>query len=414
MFLPDQGRQVRRRGITGLIMALMAVAVSLLLCFIHGAVVNSQQTMEQIYLDIPVSCTVTNLTGTKTDQLDLNSWVADLFFGTLAQDQDQTFASYVTNVVAKMTFYAKPVLEDETMQMAVEPLVVITAREADKTLWAENGCSVYWYDGYDDSVFASDEAALLVPQDWLQSLTGEEEGTLPPDSVTLAVSGEGFSTVEQTFRIAGVYIGGSGSLYCGWTVGSAIPTQSNGYALVDSISATLRDNHTLDEFWDDCASYYFTTPDPLGKLVPRETSFYGSNYYTYALDINDTVLRQTVSDLQRNQTLLNLLGDVLLGLSLAGGFLIALLLVQGRQRELALNLVLGVSRAGLFLSVLMEQLLLALSGTLLGAACYALIARTAPAWGQLALAILVDGLGIAIAVAIVLHKDLIRTLGGEH
>ncbi len=411
MGVPYLWRQVRRRGPLSLAIALMALVVGGLLCTLAGAKARTARQMEEVYDQVPVACAVTDLTGTQTDGLGLPEWAVNLFLSDTTtvggKPLERAFSSFVTDVRAKLSLKTRIVCA-EGGSSGEMPLTAVTGISADKALWAENGCTISWNEGCGEDMFQSEQPLCLLPADAAEAAETAEAG-----QITLCVSGEYVKPVERTFRVAGTYTGGSGDIYCSWPVGTELSLAVNGYLLADSLSADIRSNRELEQFWDSCAGLFFVRPDLEGTPV-EWTASPVYTYFPYALLINDTVLRQTIAGLERNQMILNVLVRAILLMSLAGGALVSFLLVRGRERELALQCVLGMPRRTMFAGAFWEQFLLALAGTALAAGGYALLAGAPPAWRSLGLAIAADIIGIAAAMGGFLTRELTAALRGEH
>lgn len=410
MLSPFLWRQLRRKMPGILIIPLMGLAAGCLLCILHGSELNNRRELDTVYDRIDVPCVVTNLTGTQTDNLSLPSWVSDFFFGMIEDARNpaaiQTFSGYIRDPWAKMTLAA-------TLDGGKVSLVGITKPEADTSLLPENGCEITWLEPYGAADLGTNQYLCLVPEEVYDRLPEEADGSR---RLTLSVSVDSNrqDTTPQNaaFTVAGTYTGRNSSIYCPWTITRELSLSVTEFFTSDSIGGFIRNPREIDSFWAVSAGTYFVKPDPSGTRVLWEDSAV-YKYYPFALFINDSVLRQTISTLERNQEVLHLLSLVILVLALAIGFMTSFLLLHRREKELALQCVLGVSRRVMVQSALAEQFLLLLAGLALSSAGYFALAKTAPPWAYLGIYLITDGLGAAAALGVFLRRDLTAVLKGE-
>lgn len=74
-------KQMRKRTSLCLVVVLTALAFSLALCMLQRSRDQMAARIEEVYDNLEVRCSVTNLTGTQSDQLNLPDWVLRLFDG---------------------------------------------------------------------------------------------------------------------------------------------------------------------------------------------------------------------------------------------------------------------------------------------------------------------------------------------
>lgn len=398
-------RQFCRRVPGCLVMLLVSVVISVLLCTLHGSQLQIDEELETIVDKIKVTCSVTDLTGTQSDQLGLPEWTVNLFFADTTtvggEALERSFASYIGDVRAKATLSAQYVGEKIS-------LVGLTFLDADQTTWQESGFAATWLEGRSEELFLGGDDLCLLPQALYDTLEEDESGVR---RILLSFSGSEGDT-EREFTVAGFYTGGSGAIYCPWSVIVELSQEIQGYYFADGLSATFRDNREIEDFWQDCAGLFFVPPDASGTQVEWEASTL-YRYYPYALFINDNALQQTQTALERNQTVLMVISGVILVLSLAVVFCVGFLVTRKRERDLALQCVLGVSRQAMFIHAFGEQLLLALAGMLLGTMGYFVVTGSAPAWAHMGIYLAVCALGVAGAILFVLKNDFTAILKGE-
>ena len=397
-------KQMRKRTSLCLVVVLTALAFSLALCMLQRSRDQMAARIEEVYDNLEVRCSVTNLTGTQSDQLNLPDWVLRLFDGekTYGNFQDNDlFAPYVRDVQVRSTVYCTTPGGQDRLTLSG-----VTGLKADSSLLASSGCTVIWREGFGEDMFRGRGFSLLLPEEQAHLVDGD-------GYVTLEFTGVEGDNIQHHFLAAGTYTGGSGRLYCSWWVVRQLCEETYGGLTLDSLSAAMADNRKIGEFWDGYASRYFVAPTKDGTPVPWEGSrLYRT--YPFALAIYDDVLVKTVEQLQQNQRLLGLV-SWLLGLASFGvGAVFSILLLRHRSRELKLQFILGQSRGSILVWALTEHGILSLLGVIIGAGGFWLAFRTAPAWGPVAGFWVMNLAGTALAYLLTMRRKFLESnLGRE-
>ena len=397
-------KQMRKRTSLCLVVVLTALAFSLALCMLQRSRAQMAARIEEVYDNLEVRCSVTNLTGTQSDRLNLPEWVLRLFTTGMTTgnfQEDGLFTPYVRDVQVRSTVYC-------TQPGGTVPhaLSGITGLAADSSLLASSGCTVIWREGFGEDMFQGRGFSLLLPEEQAQLVDGD-------GYVTLEFTGVEGDNIRHRFLAAGTYTGGSGRLYCSWWVVRQLCEETYGGLTLDSLSAAMADNRKIGEFWDGYASRYFVAPTKDGTPVPWEGSrLYRT--YPFALAVYDDVLVKTVEQLQQNQRLLGLV-SWLLGLASFGvGAVFSILLLRHRSRELKLQFILGQSRGSILVWALTEHGILSLLGVIIGAGGFWLAFRTAPAWGAAAGFWVMNLAGTALAYLLTMRRKFLESnLGRE-
>ena len=397
-------KQMRKRTSLCLVVVLTALAFSLALCMLQRSRDQMAARIEEVYDNLEVRCSVTNLTGTQSDQLNLPDWVLRLFDGekTYGNFQDNDlFAPYVRDVQVRSTVYCTTPGDQDRLTLSG-----VTGLKADSSLLASSGCTVIWREGFGEDMFRGRGFSLLLPEE--QAHLVDEDGY-----VTLEFSPSSGETEQHRFLVVGTYAGGAGRLYCPWWVARQLCLEVYGAITMDSLSAAMADNRRIDQFWDEYGSRYFVEPTRDGTPVPWEESLMYRTY-PFALAIYDDTLVKTVDQLHQNQKLLGLV-SWLLGLSAFGvGAVFSILLLRHRSRELKLQYILGQARGGILLWALVEHGLLSLLGAAIGAGGFCVAFRTAPAWGPVAGFWVMNLAGTALAYLLTMRRKFLESnLGRE-
>ena len=179
-----------------------------------------------------------------------------------------SFAEYVKDIQVKI----QQLIDAVNGQKYKNPLLFgISSLASDKLLLPEHGCVITWKEGYDESVFASDEAVCLIPACMANDYdNGSSEVVLDFSGAKLVktfIDGkiqvvlEG-TKYQHTFKIVGTYTGGDElSIYCPYTNVEEICSQIGQAPLIWSLSATLADNNRLEEFREKMSMCYYISSD---------------------------------------------------------------------------------------------------------------------------------------------------------
>lgn len=379
-------RHISREPLPALAVFLFAVILSGALCFLRQTQLKEQEDYEKAYASVPVYISVTDLDGTSPDDT-IVGWAANLFYEW--SNLEPSFSELVKDVVLKMKYNTKT-STSRSMQ-----LIGSSSMNLLPELTEDYGGSITWLDGYDESIFASNEYVCLVPE----GFTDESELVMEfvhKDEVTEKV----FRT-EERFTIVG-YTTSRGSaefIYCPYDTLAKILSKIHAPYDLIGIGATMNDNNRLDEV-QVVADYWFARPNQTGQETPW--GHYGYEYYPYALRIDDGLLKNLDATMKQNMTINRLSALAIFCIAAGAGFLIGFLLIRARKREINLMRTLGSSHFDIYLGFAAEQLACVLAGIVLGGA---LMGFQAP--GQLALFALVYFVGLSAALIVFLNKNLL-------
>lgn len=405
MAFPYMTQRIKRQPLAAILLFALNFVAALLLCILHTSSIRQNAQIDEVYENTTVTCQVSNLTGTQTDDLNLREWVIRLFMGNssvpnsndanyLADGTMELFRSYLSDVYAKVSIRGQ--YRGTTIHV-----VGITDIEADRALQEEYGCFVEWKEQYDDTIFSEAEAYCLIPKAMLSDLSETE-------CIEITVQSKD-QTVTKELQVVGTHTGPDNAIYCPWSIATQINQEIDGMIHADSISAVFLDSRTISDFWEEAASHYFVEPNAKGELtIWEESPVY--NHFPYALLVNDDVLQETVSRLQNNLSIFRLCTTAIIVLSLILGLVIGHLIVRQRIKTLALQRILGQSNGYIFAETWLELTAITAVGIIagMGASCVVGI-RECP-WGALAASLIFYVIGIASAIYSILRTDLIRSI----
>lgn len=399
MSMPYLLRRMRRRKKMCIVVGLSALIAGVLVFGFHIGSISMARQIEEVIDNSVVTCAVTNLTGTQQEGLMLPDWAANLFRETTSESvhiPQTSFMDYVKDVRMKFS------MEADSPYGSTQVLGV-TSVYADKSIIPQEN-SVDWLNGFDDSVFESDAQVCVVSEDFYSLLRQSDNGQL---SLTIKSRQNKDRTANLTMTVAGVVRGKSRAVYCPWSAASKVCLELNGHLSVDCISATIKENSRIEEFKENCASVYFATVDPRGVPQPWEASpIYDS--YPYALEVYDKTLNETVGTLENGMTVCRICQIAVVILTLGMGFIVGNLSIKHRQRELALQSLLGLPCGSIYSEVFVEFITVSFSSLVFGVAAFAIIFMEAPPWIYIFAVIAASCLGVMVgAIPILANKDIL-------
>lgn len=399
MLFPYLLRRMRRRKKMCIIVGLASLMAGILVYGFHLGVVSMTDQIENVLDNSEVTCAVTNLTGTQADGLMLPDWASNLFRETTPESvhiPTTSFLDYVDNIKMKFS------MEADCLNCNVN-VFGVTSIFADRSISLQEQ-SIEWFNGFDDSVFESDANACIISDD-LYSLFQQSGNS----KLELTVKARDNNNLTSTIPldVAGILHGKSASVYCPWETASKVCLDLNKNLNVDCISATIIDNRKIEEFKEKCANIYFAEVDPRGVPQPWEASpIYES--YPFALEIYDKTMNETIATLKSGMLIFNVCQIVTVILILCMGFIVATLSIRHRQRELALQNVLGFSKWNIFYEIFIEYVAVSFTCLAIGVAALALISKVSPPWFYIAAVSAAGCLGtVAGALPLILNKDIL-------
>ena len=215
---------------------------------------------------------------------------------------------------------------------------------------------VKYYEGYDDSIFATDELLCVIGEDMSDRV---EDGLIRFDIMSNAFLGSEPFIVE--LKVAGIITGAEEStVYIPYLAASALgPEAENTPQYTELLHARLVDNRALDEF-KETASRTFT----------RVGIFF--NPLVFALTIYDAEFYDMTEAFMQTIFFIDIATPFVYVIAVCVGFVASFLLTRRRTREFAIMRSVGVNKSIIFFSTLFEQALLCAVGVALGAVIFTL------------------------------------------
>ncbi len=405
MTFPYMLQRIKRRPVATFLLLGLNFIAALLLCLLHISSNRLNCQIDSVYENAVITCQVSNLTGTQTDDLRLPEWIIRIFLGkenvpnssgVFYSDEENAakFRSYISDVYVKVSVKGK-------LQGSNVEVVGITSLKADRALQEEFGCYIDWKEPFDETIFSGADAYCIVPKSLLSAFTEQ-------DSIVLSFKRTGQEPVTKEFLIVGTHTGKDNTIYCPWSITTEINQEIDGTLHADSITAVLSNSRSVPVFWENAACHYFVEPNAKGELTVWEES-HVYDYFPYALLVNDDMLEETVSELQNNLLVFRLCTVTIVVLSLILGFVVGHLIVRQRTKTLALQRILGQSNGNIFAETYLELTSVTAAGIITGIGTGWLIGIKDFPWDALATSFVFYTIGIASAVCSILRTDLIRS-----
>ena len=372
---------------------------ALILVYILGALQaaneREQLNYEQTYHTIPVKVSITNLSATKFDGLEIYGWMADLFRHESIIRPN--YADFLKDVQIKCTYQLFE-LNGKMDPLAMEG---ITSPEIANPLRPENGCVITWFPGYDESILLTDAAVCLIPESkrteqdvWLMKFQYVEN----PGSLEYIIH-----DYETEVQVVGTYRAmRSDTIYCPYLLMETVCAKLEMNRPITAVYGTLKDNDLLEELKAE-RYQWFAEPNPAGKKT--EWHFADFEYYPFAMHIDDSLLIETANTLENSIRVNKICTVIVFVLSTIAGFLIGFLMIRARKREINLMRTLGNSEKWIFCSLHLEQMLCVLAGTVLGG-----LAHGFNVPGQILLFVGTYFIGLTISLIIFLRTNLLTTM----
>lgn len=374
-------RAVLRRRATALLLVLTVAVGTCAAVVLQGLMRRQEEERLRVCEETVITCAVTDVNGGRRDSLGLPDTVLARLLGR-NDPEDNRFPEVIENVRAITEF---PIdLPEESL---VRGIVSVAS---DPALTADEGGSVTFYDGWDESALLTDQRLCLIPEGLQTEL---RDGT----EVVHVVS-EAFDTDLQ---VIGTYRGGGGYLYCPFYIRWRDDETSLRFA--KNCSFDIRDNFRLEETKQRLFGYF------VEASVDRE--FDGTRY---GVVVQDDLYLATLKHIAENLRTLRVLLPVLLALFCALGFFVSSLSARGRKREFAVMRCLGMKRGRMVFLIFSEQLLLAIPSGVVGFLCGAAIGglQWKSVWNAAALLVLFLA-GSAVSALCVTKVSVMKLMRSE-
>lgn len=376
--------RTKRNFFPAIVVIGFASILTVVLCSFHASLSQAQAAHDEILKNTKVTCRITDLSGEHSTGLEIPNLEINQFTGEYAE-----FSSKLKEFVDQVELTGSMMV---LIQGEEHIVTGITSLRADSILWPENGCTIFWNPGYDETCWETGENLLLLSQ--------KQYEALDENSLTITFTDWNGNEYSNQFQVAGVYYGlKSEDMYCPWNAFSGMAKAAGVYC-AKSLQAVVRDNSRLPEL-KAAAALLFAEPDP--RNGGREIDFSGQ--FSRALDINDDLLQESAHNLSNRMRVNRLVSALVYALSIAAGSLIGFLTIRNQKHEIILMRTLGTRVCEIFLGFGIEQLIYVGMGLLLGGFWF----RFRPA-GQLIIFAVLYLVGLIAALSLYLRSNLIKSI----
>lgn len=318
---------------------LLSISVSLIVLavtLLSGLTARQEEKIEELVRDTKIHCIVTDSHGTNSENLMMLSYYVDMLMGH-RHERGCYLDEVVTNVCALSTQHLESPGGYELRR--------ITCFDSDTSISRLEGTQIQMYDGWDETVFSSNSAVCLV-SDTTSAFLEDDEGKRwmrISDGVHI-----------RDLQIIGEFSGGHLSsiyvpFYFEWD-----PEMTSAFT-VDSCSFIIQDNSKLEESKEEIYSY-FSKPSLKN----------GHDVEPYGVLVQDQIYLESLEKLRSSLEMLRILLPMLAVLGGVMSFIATYITTRGRQKELAVMRCLGLRCSQIFALVVIEQIILVVSGGVLG------------------------------------------------
>lgn len=317
-----------------------------MLCYLFGYMDRQQQELDRVQDSFDILCVVSNIQGSSTTGLRIHPAYLQVLTDPSVENGA---AAYVRDLQMTKEFYATPVEEGRADKGQAQDLQVLalTTPELEPALDEAMGAPVLWLT--QNEFYASLEPVCVVSKAMYQHLLETDQSELMlclQDPLSPEVG-----AVEVKLTVAGVHAGDTSTVYLPWGYAQKLMEGHFQYLSCDSLQFYVKDNRQLQTLHER-VKRWFQPVDIQG----------GDTLYSYALTIYDQQYWSTLTTLQQNIRRSQYTIPVLLVLVVLAGALISFLAVRSSRRSYALMRIQGLSRTGLLVTALVEQLLPTLAG----------------------------------------------------
>lgn len=307
---------------------LVCAFLAVMACYLSSYRADQQRKYDAARASAKVLCVVTDVTGTKSDNLYMGYGA----YGAVTYGDHYRLPAYVKD--PRMT---KNFLFNES-----QSLIAVTRPECAEELDPERGGSVTLFN---EGFYDSSELICLISEEAYKSLDGDTVSGIVRDPIADSrfLTGSGIEQVDLT--VAGYYGGVGTAIYIPFETGMTLcDTVSNGRR-IDSLSFLANDNLKLDEL-KEAASDVFGSVDPYADPGTR----------IFALTVHDEDLSTTLAAIEQNIRRTNWLIPIVFALTLGAGFLMGFITTRSEKQTYALQRSVGTKKGKLLRGVLAEQL----------------------------------------------------------
>lgn len=308
--------------------AVVAIVVILLLG-LQFFYVRQEQRLENVYDEIPIRCTVTNVTGSRKMGLSIDPSYLALF-------------------------------EEEKGALAPYTKDIFMIRKMDSALAYGNVLESEWVDLYmtnspRDYSYLANVNITFLGEDGLEVFHGEEPVCLISSTLSKFIEEDGKISVVSNamttrLRVVGTFEDDGMLVFVNWAHFAKLLRERSLQPIANGMSFVIADNRKLDEVKSLLLEYFV----PASRTNKTEEGF--------GLVVDDGKFIDAVVVLERSLALLRIVRVLVYVLSIGISFLVSFLSIRTRKLELAVMRSLGTHASSIYIEVLFEHTLFFLVG----------------------------------------------------
>ena len=360
-------KRIPREGFKSLTVPVLALVLIVLINIMGGVRQQQAADLEDVTDNFEVRVEISDPVSSARDDLGITNDYMILF-----TDED---------AIPSLAKFLKDVELKRSMRITVGPpvpygkLIGITSVAATDRLDPLAGAYIAFFDGYDESVFRSNDCVCVVSEQIYNALDPEEmilylsvQSEYEPDEIMLDSAYESGEImledayvpddISVEFKIAGIVHGAGNDVFCPFWVAGELGSQSDGFPThTDSMSALMADNRLINGFKNG-ARQHFARPGDVDAKQP------------YSLTVFDGVYNEVTKKLMQNIRMIDVATPFIYIISVCIGFVASYLLTRRRKPEFAVLRSVGVNKRDVFFGALAEQAVLCVSGVAAGCALF--------------------------------------------
>ncbi|MCL2249165.1 MAG: ABC transporter permease [Oscillospiraceae bacterium] len=374
-------KRLRRDGLKSLSVPLVALVLVLLINLLGAVRAELQAEYDDMMENFPILVQLSDHSGMNTSDLDIRESFMNVF---IDPEHPLSLYEFTSDIALRRTL--------EVTSIAGEPLVAlngegyydsdfggadvsfdgayvdvapseivpsrifgVTNLSALYPLTDEPDFSITFFEGYDESVLATEQSAFLVSEHLMEFVSDNmlEVGFRSNNPAVLVAAW--INDIESGLYVVGTVSGVDEDLIIGpfWTVTALGFESDDSPPYSELLHMTVADNRELSALKSVATNSFAEVRPVLSSL-------------RFSMMIFESEFIETLEPLRQNIILVDVATPFIFIISVAVGFLTSTLLTRQRMSEYAIMRSVGVRRRGIFFGALYEQAMLSLLGAALG------------------------------------------------
>ena len=346
-------KRIPVEGFKSLTVPALSFILVMLISLMGGVKLLLENERDYTIKNFEVRVEVSDPVTSSTDNLNIENRFIRMF---TESETNPNLSNFLKDVELKRSLDI--VLPTEGWQtVKIGRLTGITSIEADRNLEPLSGAFIEFFEGYDESIFRTEELVCVVNVEMLSTLNTDApvmaimvQSTAVDPMRPYAV----FTPIETELAVVGVSYGaGKDVLAPFWTIAKLGTASDNLQTYSDIMSSVIADNNFISEF-TAAASGRFARAGDVDTALPLSLTVY------------DGVYNEVIHRLRQNIQLIDSATPFIYLISVLIGFIASFLLTRRRKPEFAIMRSIGINKKDIFLGALTEQATLCAIGSVIG------------------------------------------------